>query len=259
MAKYSSSLPGKGLMQSQAEWDARGDSLAASLSELLLAHIGSDPVRGLDIGCQQGELTDRLQVATGLQWFGIDPIISQESRTGRGCVLGPGRADQITFPDGHIDCALFANVFEHIAPATRQASLDEIARILRPGGIVVGQVPNPFFPIESHSRLPMMGFLPRSIQKRYWARFTRVPWDRDFFVVTLRQLRKNAAAAGLVVEAERSFNYPLDAIPERIRTLAKVGQPFFRAYPWAWQFVLRKPWRPRIAVPSCCASQCKGG
>ena len=30
--------------------------------------------------------------------------------------------------------------------------LHEISRVLRPGGILAGQIPNPYFPIESHSR-----------------------------------------------------------------------------------------------------------
>jgi SAM-dependent methyltransferase len=227
-------------MQSESEWAARGDALASSLAQLLLRYAPANAQRGLDIGCQRGGLMDTLARSTGLQWWGIDPILIEQEQTLQETTIGPGRADAIPYPDGYFDCAVFANVFEHVTPDTRQASLDEMFRVMRSGGVIAGQIPNPYFPIESHSRLPFMGFLPIRLQKKYW-KLSRVPWEHDFFVVTPRTLRRHAKAAGFTVLAVNTFNYPPAAIPRRVRSVAKVLTPAMSLYPWAWQFVLYRP------------------
>jgi SAM-dependent methyltransferase len=236
-------LAGSGLLQSRVEWAVRGRALAGSLARLIRDNLPGMPApdgRGLDIGCQRGGLIDQITAETRLSWIGIDPILDENSFTEKGAPIGPGRADNIPYPDAYFDAAILANVFEHIAPDARQQSLDEICRVLRPGGILAGQIPNPYFPIESHSRLPFMGFLPISLQRQYW-RLSPVPWEHDFFVVTMRHLRRHAVAAGFRVAYSNRFNYPPEAIPSRVRPAARVGAPLMRVVPWAWQFVLVKP------------------
>jgi SAM-dependent methyltransferase len=235
-------LAGTGLMQSPVEWAVRGRVLAGSLAGLIRDNLPALPAsggRGLDVGCQKGGLIDQLAEETRLSWAGIDPILKENSFTEKGAPIGPGRADSIPYPDSHFDAAILANVFEHIAPDARQRSLDEIRRVLRPGGILAGQIPNPYFPIESHSRLPFMGFLPISLQRRYW-RLSPVPWEHDFFVVTMWHLRRHAVASGFRVAQSNPFNYPPEAIPSRVRPVARMGAPLMRVIPWAWQFVLVK-------------------
>lgn len=241
MRRHDDPLAGTGLMQSPAEWAVRGRVLAGSLAELIRDNLPARALsgRGLDIGCQQGGLIDQITEETGLNWTGIDPILEKSSSTEKGALIGPGRADSIPYPDAYFDAAILANVFEHIPPDARQRSLDEIGRVLRPAGVLVGQIPNPYFPIESHSRLPFMGFLPISLQRRYW-RFSPVPWEHDFFVVTLRHLMSHAAASGFRMAYSNSFNYPSEAIPRRIRPVARVAVPLLRVLPWSWQFVLVK-------------------
>lgn len=240
MARHDDPLAGTGLMQSREEWAARGRALAGSLADLIRTNISEPGGLGLDIGCQRGGLIDQITAETGLTWTGIDPVLKEDSLTEKGARIGPGQADHIPYPDGHFDAALLANVFEHILPDARQKSFDEIWRTLKPGGLLVGQIPNPYFPIESHSRLPFMGYLPIGLQRRYW-RLSRVPWEHDFFVVTMRHLRRHAIAAGFQVRLSRSFNYPPEAIPSSVRPLARIGAPVMRVLPWAWQFVLVKP------------------
>jgi SAM-dependent methyltransferase len=121
--------------------------------------------------------------------------------------------------------------------------MNEMRRVLRPGGVVVGQIPNPYFPIESHSRLPLMGWLPISVQRRYW-KLSPVAWEHDFYVVTMRHVTKAALEAGLVLEFRRNFNYPLSVIPEKFRPVAKLLARPMQSFPWAWQFVLERPRRP---------------
>lgn len=233
-------LAGTGLMQSPQEWAVRGRVLAGSLAGLVRDNLSAPGGRGLDIGCQKGGLIDQITAGTGLSWLGIDPILAGSSVTEMGAPIGPGQADAIPYPDAYFDAAVLANVFEHIPPAARQQSFDEIYRVLGPGGVLAGQIPNPYFPIESHSRLPFMGFLPIGLQRRYW-RLSRVPWEHDFFVVTMRHLRRHAARSGFRVVSSRPFNYPQAAIPACARPAARLAAPLLRVLPLAWQFVLVKP------------------
>jgi SAM-dependent methyltransferase len=230
-------LAPRGLLQSEHEWDARNRVLAETLCQLVGASAPPNARRGLDVGCQTGRTTDRYAALTSLEWEGIDPVIDEERRSPEGARLQPGTADRLPFDDGSFDVVMLANVYEHFLPDRRAASLREIRRVLTPDGAVVGQIPNPYFPIESHSRLPFMGWLPIGLQRRYW-RLSPAPWEHDFFVVTPRNLRRDAAAAGLHQRTLRRFNYPPEVIPEAVRWAARMLEAPMRLMPWAWQFVL---------------------
>jgi SAM-dependent methyltransferase len=236
----SNGLAGRGLLQSQEEWDVRNSVLAESMCRLAERYLPGSSGLGLDVGCQTGDLTDYLNAHTAMTWEGIDPVLPELQRSPQGATLRSAAADGIPYPDTHFDCILLANVFEHIPPDRRQASFREMHRVLRPGSIVVGQIPNPYFPIESHSRLPFMGWLPISLQKKYW-RLAPVPWDHDFFTVTPRHLRAEAEKAGFQVASVTKFNYPPAALPKSVRPLAVALRIPMQWYPWAWQFVLRRP------------------
>jgi SAM-dependent methyltransferase len=229
-------------MQSPAEWDARNRILAESMSGLINRFAPARPEvagRGLDVGCQKGALTDAMEAQTEFTWTGIDPTIAAPTRSEGGLELLPGSADRLPFEAETFDVALFANVYEHVLPELREESLADIRRVLTRGGYVVGQIPNPYFPIESHSRLPFMGWLPMRAQKVYW-RLSPAPWEHDFFVVTIRQLRATAAKQGLETLYVRNFNYPPEVIPKALRSAWRVLERPMRRMPWAWQFVLRR-------------------
>ena len=240
MTRVSTALAGRGFLQSPEEWGVRNRVLADSLSELAKQYLPPAPECGLDVGCQAGNLTDYLNEHTAMSWQGIDPILSGPTTSPLGASLVPAAADSIPFPDGHFDCLLLANVFEHIPQGKRQASFEEMYRVMKPGAILVGQIPNPYFPIESHSRLPFMGWLPVRLQKKYW-RISPVPWGHDFYVVTPRHLREYASKAGFEVTRVHNFNYPPGALPRAARPLGIILKAPMRRFPWAWQFVLRRP------------------
>jgi len=236
---YDRGLAGRGLLQSPEEWAVRTRILAESLSQLAERYLPPNPARGLDVGCQTGDLTDYLNAHTPLVWEGIDPALAGPERSPRGAPLYSAAADDIPYPDCHFDCLLLANVFEHILPELRHQSFMEMYRVLRPGAIVVGQQPNPYFPLESHSRLPFMGWLPTYVQKKYW-RLSPVPWEHNFFTVTTRHLRREAELTGFEVLHVNNFNYPLEALPKATRPLAIAARRPMQRFPWAWQFVLQR-------------------
>jgi SAM-dependent methyltransferase len=229
------------LLQTEEEWAARNAILSRQLADLVDEYSAPGATDGIEVGCQHGALTEQMGRLTRVpKWTGIDPALTEKTVTDRGCTLYPARASGLEFPDETFDVALFANVFEHIPPDERDVSLREIYRVLKSGGIVVGQLPNPYFPIESHSRLPFMGWLPTKWQHRYW-KLAPVNWEHDFYVVTIEHLKQTAQRAGFDVVHVRNFNYPPEAIPSSVRWAAHLLERPMRYMPWSWQFVLVRP------------------
>ena len=232
------SSAGHALLQSEEEWDVRNRVLSETLTELIRSEAPEGAGKALDVGCQSGWTTDRYAKLTGLQWVGIDPRLEEPTRSPDGIELFPGFSNKLDFPDDSIDVVMLANVYEHIFPQDRISSFEEMRRVLSPGGIVVGQIPNPYFPIESHSRLPFMGWLPVRTQRAYW-KLSPVEWEHDFYVVTPKHLKRDTAAGGMRVTMVRKFNYPPEVIPQRVRRIYRALEWPMRVMPWAWQFVLR--------------------
>jgi SAM-dependent methyltransferase len=229
---------GRSLLPSREEWAVRNRVLAKSISEMLNEHAPDVTGRALEVGCQWGMLLEVVAPQTAKRWWGLDPVIERHlSRSGFELVTGV--ADEIPFPDEAFDAIVLANVYEHIPPPHRDSSLVEMRRILVPGGVIVGQLPNPHFPIESHSKLPLMGWLPPRAQNLYW-KISPARRGGGFYSVTINDLRKRAAKFGLECVIARNFTYPPEAAPSSVRWLVKRMARPLAHMPWAWQFVLRR-------------------
>ncbi len=87
---------------------------------------------------------------------------SQEDRVG--VDLFPADGLHLPFALSSYDIVLCHNVLEHIPRAMHSRAVCEMARVLRPGGILFIQTPNRLSPIDIHtSRLPFLHWLPRSL------------------------------------------------------------------------------------------------
>ncbi|MEV6138624.1 methyltransferase domain-containing protein [Nocardia sp. NPDC051990] len=117
----------------------RVGSLNARLVELTGTAPGEHAV---DIGCGPGQLVRALadRVGPGGRVIGIDP--SQEMidyATGRigassNCRLEVGAAQSLTLPDASVDVVTSTFVMHHIPQTQRTAALEQMFRVLRPGG-----------------------------------------------------------------------------------------------------------------------------
>ncbi|HTA92525.1 MAG TPA: methyltransferase domain-containing protein [Polyangiaceae bacterium] len=85
--------------------------------------------------------------------------------------------EHLPLADQSIDCVVSFEVIEHTHDD--RAALREISRVLKPGGLFCGSVPNKFYLMETHgfdlpfadvipySRVPLMNLLPRSFYRRF--------------------------------------------------------------------------------------------
>jgi 2-polyprenyl-3-methyl-5-hydroxy-6-metoxy-1,4-benzoquinol methylase len=99
------------------------------------------PGRILDIGCGRGHFLGLLR-ERGWETQGVElcePAV-QHARDVLGLNVSLGGFDPVSFADDHFDVVMFWHVLEHL-PKVRDA-LRGVARILRPGGILVIAVPN---------------------------------------------------------------------------------------------------------------------
>jgi len=99
----------------------------------------------LDLGCGRGELLLLLREA-GIEADGIegDPaLVRAAARRGlkviEGDVLGVLRSQE----SDSRGAVTAIHLFEHLAPSTLAAVLAEIRRVLRPGGLLIAECPNP--------------------------------------------------------------------------------------------------------------------
>jgi ubiquinone/menaquinone biosynthesis C-methylase UbiE len=109
------------------------------------------------------------------------------------CVYG---GERLPFADHSFDCVVSFEVLEHTRDD--RAALAEIARVLKPGGLFCGSVPNKFYLMETHGfnlplsdvipyqRVPFMNLLPRAFYDRFG----------NANIYTRRQFRSMLGASG---------------------------------------------------------------
>ena len=101
-------------------------------------------LRGLDIGCGTGRLLAFLHDAwPGMKWTGLDlsaPYLAEArrliGRTAR-VKLTEGAAEKLPFDAESLDVVVSSFLMHELPPDVRAATLGEMARVTRPGGLVV--------------------------------------------------------------------------------------------------------------------------
>lgn len=120
-------------------WTTREKTFKSELLRQADLHPGD---RVLDVGCGTGTLAiaaARLQPAACVTGLDGDPRIlaiasRKAARAGVQIELQHAMSDAMPFPDARFSLVLSSLFFHHLTSATKRATLNEVFRVLRPGG-----------------------------------------------------------------------------------------------------------------------------
>ncbi|MDQ3852773.1 MAG: class I SAM-dependent methyltransferase [Thermoproteota archaeon] len=218
--------------------EARAENHALVLATII-QNRRPNAALGLDVGAGQGKIALKLSEKTGISFIGLEPHLPMNRTITGYLTIMKGFANQIPFDNETFDVVTLVSVYEHLLPAERLASLKEINRVLKDKGIVAGQIPNMYFPIELHSKLPFQTYLPKPLAEWYLKKFSTVPWKHkgmNWYRVGQRQLKNECSKAGFVKMEIRKADYPSEVIPCRF------GWAIFllHLFPLGYYFCFRK-------------------
>ena len=113
----------------------------------VVSHLPAGPIaRAVDLGCGIGEYLEPL-AARAAATVAVDLAAGYlRTAVGRYPQAAPAQADaaRLPFADASLDLLLTTEVIEHLERPT--TLLDEVTRVVRPGGWVVISTPNPLTP-----------------------------------------------------------------------------------------------------------------
>lgn len=177
--------------------------------------------KGLDIGCDVGLFMDNLRNELNIEILGIDP---NQDIVNEGKSRYWGYCHEIPFGDASFDFVTLISVAEHIQPELRKKSVIEIQRVLKPGGLLFIQMPNPRFPIEVHTRLPLAGFLPRTVLCQY----TRILRKKDvsFWTIDLREFLNYICPDDFSILFIKDYVYPKEVLPKEVQRFHSITRVF---------------------------------
>ena len=229
------------LLRSQTDrsFSTRNVELAARMSSIL-GRVVPGARTGLDIGAQYGAITKLVASRTGTDFIAVDPCIEYSSPTHNGVQLLRGQIESLPFADNGFDVVMMVSVYEHLAPSSRLRGFREVYRVLRPGGALIGQIPNMYFPIEPHSRLPFQSYLPKRLGEWYFKKFSPEAGRPDgvsWFRVGPASLRADSYEAGFRNFWMSGGRYSKEVFP----SIASWLEPLTRFIPFNFDFSCRKP------------------
>jgi len=146
-------------------------------------------------------------------------------------------ARKLPFKTGVFQMISLLSVLEHI-PEKRD-TLSEVFRVLDKHGVILIQIPNRYFPIELHSGLPMINYIPNEVVRK---KLLKMVGADDWFLTVdipsfkgLVRLIKQANPQAHIVSAEKIV-FPTNMLLPTVRKvsvlLSKIG--FFNIFPYGY-------------------------
>lgn len=122
--------------EERASWIHPGEEAFRMKLAAKMAMIMETRPRVLDIGCKNGRLREFLP--SGIVYRGVDIVAKDDSAI----IAVDLDRDALPFPDGCFEYVFAIEALEHLTEPHR--ILEEIRRVLMPGGACILSVPNPY-------------------------------------------------------------------------------------------------------------------
>jgi SAM-dependent methyltransferase len=209
----------------------RALGMRCRLIDSIIAMTPGRSRRLLDIGCASGLFLEAMQNQQGWVVEGVEPDVASARGVAErlGIPVFAGPFEHANYPTGHFDAITLWDVLEHVHDP--MASLHEIRRMLRPGGVLFIRVPN------------AASYVAR-ICGRYWSGYDL---PRHMTLFTPRTLARALVQAGFRTTVRRyssgsylaalhSLRFAMDAgrvSPKRAAAIQHLLiHPLFRAVAW---------------------------
>ena len=188
------------------------------------------PGRLLDVGCGTGPMAPTL-LQRGWEFHGLDIAPKMIEHARRRFASEPrakfyvGKIEQATFPTAHFDAVIAMGLLEYLNDAELAAAMKEMARVLKPGGVMIISVIQP----RSLDSIIRRGLaLPTRIFKPLYLKLRGKQFDldglthRQFSVTELAQMM---AGVNCVREDHAYYNllpvpFPFDKLFPRLALAA---------------------------------------
>ena len=152
----------------------RYDGFANELKYLRRARPLSPNLRMLDVGCGPGLFTEFIiDQGVDAQGVDIDPALVKAAKTridargGNGRFL-VGRVEQLPYQERVFDICVANSILEHAKDW--QATLEEVTRVLKPGGLLVFYTTNRLHPFQTEiNGFPFYPWIPGPLKTRILA------------------------------------------------------------------------------------------
>ncbi len=158
--------------------------------------IRPDSVIG-DIGCGPGVLIsklpkNKLTYAVDVSEQTVRFATELNKKLGKNVKGIVALAEKLPFPDNTFDCLFMVEVIEHMPPELEAKALNEVKRVLKPGGQFVLTTPN------YRSAWPIIEY--------FWSRVNPIDYmEQHINRKNPDSVRKSLAAAGFRIETVRTF------------------------------------------------------
>ena len=155
-------------------WDSLVQKVMPLRDKKIIGAIPEDLLpqrrRLLDIGCGNGRLSGLLAERFSISLVGVDTEMKAVSFP-----FVRGRAEKLPFKPNNFDIVTAFSVIEHVPKQRRAKLLRECHRVLSENGVLIVQQPNRRYPIDQHTFVPFLGYLPARAQTALFGSYCDLP------------------------------------------------------------------------------------